>query len=100
MVAGVVSNLVKCSFALLVPLYAALACSSDSESPGGSGDGTQRPCEGAECGKCAEACPTGARKFGNVADPKSDISQIIKNKRVFVLKEELNTVPTLYYYFD
>ncbi len=65
MVAGVVSNLVKCSFALLVPLYAALACSSDSESPGGSGDGTQRPCEGAECGPTEPAlepiCTSGSR---------------------------------------
>jgi len=49
---------------------------------------------------CHEACPTGARKFGNILDPKSEVSQIIKHKRVFVLKEELNTQPRLYYYFD
>ncbi|MDD9943565.1 MAG: 4Fe-4S dicluster domain-containing protein [Myxococcales bacterium] len=49
---------------------------------------------------CLEACPTGARKFGNLHDPSSEVAQIIKNKRVFVLKEELNTVPRVYYYFD
>ena len=49
---------------------------------------------------CLEACPTGARKFGNLNDPKSEVAQIIKNKRVFVLREELNTVPRVYYYFD
>ncbi|MCO4762971.1 MAG: 4Fe-4S dicluster domain-containing protein [Myxococcales bacterium] len=49
---------------------------------------------------CAEACPTGARKFGNLADPTSDVAQIVKNKRVFVLKEELQTGPRVFYYFD
>ena len=49
---------------------------------------------------CLEACPTGARKFGDLNDPESEISKIIKTKRVFVLKEELNTVPRVYYYFD
>jgi len=49
---------------------------------------------------CQEACPTGARKFGNIADPKSDVAQIVRNKRVFVLKEELGTIPNIYYYFD
>lgn len=49
---------------------------------------------------CLEACPTGARKFGNINDPKSEVAQIIKQKRVFVLKEELNTIPSFFYYFD
>jgi Fe-S-cluster-containing dehydrogenase component len=49
---------------------------------------------------CMEACPTGARKFGNIADPKSDVAQIVQNKRVFVLKEELGTIPNIFYYFD
>jgi len=49
---------------------------------------------------CLEACPTGARKFGNILDPASEINQIFKNKKVFVLKEELNTVPQFFYYFD
>ena len=49
---------------------------------------------------CAEACTTGARKFGDLNDPQSEVALIIKEKRVFVLKEELNTVPHVFYYFD
>jgi len=49
---------------------------------------------------CLEACPTGARKFGNLLDPESEVAYILKNKRVFVLKEEVGTMPRFFYYFD
>lgn len=49
---------------------------------------------------CLEACPTGARVFGNILDPNSEIRWILENKRVFVLKEELGTKPRFYYFFD
>ncbi len=49
---------------------------------------------------CLEACPTGARVFGDLADPKSDIRWVLENKRVFVLKEELGTRPRFFYFFD
>jgi len=49
---------------------------------------------------CLEACPTGARKFGNILDPESEVSQILRTKRVFVLKEEVGTHPRFFYYFD
>ena len=49
---------------------------------------------------CLEACPTGARKFGNILDPESEVSKILKAKKAFVLKEELNTIPSFFYYFD
>lgn len=49
---------------------------------------------------CLEVCPTGSRTFGNVLDPDSSISYILKNKRVFVLKEEVGTLPRFFYYFD
>lgn len=49
---------------------------------------------------CLEACPTGARKFGNILDPESEVSQILRTKRTFVLKEEANTLPRFFYYFD
>ena len=49
---------------------------------------------------CLEVCPTGSRKFGNILDPESDIRYIIENKRVFVLKESLGTIPSFYYFFD
>jgi Fe-S-cluster-containing dehydrogenase component len=49
---------------------------------------------------CVEVCPTGARKFGNILDPNSEVSYILKNKRVLVLKEEQGTLPRFFYYFD
>jgi Fe-S-cluster-containing dehydrogenase component len=49
---------------------------------------------------CLEACPTGARVFGNLADPASEIRWVLDNKRVFVLKEELGTKPRFFYFFD
>lgn len=48
---------------------------------------------------CVEACPVGARKFGNLLDKNSEIRYIIENKRVLVLKEELNTVPRFFYFY-
>ncbi|MCA1959549.1 MAG: 4Fe-4S dicluster domain-containing protein [Desulfomonile sp.] len=48
---------------------------------------------------CVEVCPVGARKFGNLLDPDSEINRIIQTKRVFRLKEELNTQPKFYYFF-
>lgn len=49
---------------------------------------------------CLEVCPTGSRKFGNILDPESEVSYILKNKRVFILKEEVGTLPRFFYYFD
>lgn len=49
---------------------------------------------------CLEICPTGSRVFGNVLDEKSAISQVLKHKRVFVLKEEAGTLPRFFYFFD
>jgi len=49
---------------------------------------------------CVEVCPAGARKFGNILDPDSEVSHILKDKRVFVLKEEVGTLPRFFYYFE
>lgn len=49
--------------------------------------------------KCVEVCPVGARKFGNLLDPDSEINVILRTKRVFRLKEDLNTQPKFYYFF-
>jgi Fe-S-cluster-containing dehydrogenase component len=49
---------------------------------------------------CLEACPTGARVFGNLLDPDSEIRWVLENKRVYVLKEELGTKPRFFYFFD
>jgi molybdopterin-containing oxidoreductase family iron-sulfur binding subunit len=48
---------------------------------------------------CVEVCPVGARKFGNLLDPDSEIRRLIDRKRVFRLKEDLNTNPKFYYFF-
>ncbi len=48
---------------------------------------------------CEEICPVGARKFGNLLDPESEIRYLIENKRVFLLKEDLNTQPKFFYFY-
>ncbi|MGA1875389.1 MAG: sulfate reduction electron transfer complex DsrMKJOP subunit DsrO [bacterium] len=48
---------------------------------------------------CIEACPTGARKFGNLLDPESVVRKILAEKDIFILKPESNTKPRFYYYF-
>jgi molybdopterin-containing oxidoreductase family iron-sulfur binding subunit len=48
---------------------------------------------------CVEICPVGARKFGNLLDPDSEIRYILENKRVLVLKQELNFQPKFYYFY-
>jgi molybdopterin-containing oxidoreductase family iron-sulfur binding subunit len=49
---------------------------------------------------CVEACPTGARVFGNLLDPDSEIRWVLANKRVFRLKEDLKTEPRFWYFSD
>jgi molybdopterin-containing oxidoreductase family iron-sulfur binding subunit len=48
---------------------------------------------------CHDACPTGARVFGNLLDPESEIRQLLERKRVFILKPELNTRPQFFYFY-
>lgn len=49
---------------------------------------------------CVEACPTGARVFGNLLDPNSQIRWVLENKKVFRLKEDLGTEPKFWYFMD
>jgi Fe-S-cluster-containing dehydrogenase component len=49
---------------------------------------------------CVEACPTGARVFGNLLDPDSEIRWVLEHKKVFRLKEDLGTEPKFWYYMD
>lgn len=49
---------------------------------------------------CAEACPTGARVFGNLLDPDSEIRWVLANKKIFRLKEDLKTEPRFWYFTD
>ena len=49
---------------------------------------------------CVEVCPVGARKFGNLLDPESEVSRILARKKVMRLKAELNTYPKFFYFYD
>ena len=46
---------------------------------------------------CVDACPFGARRIGNLLDPKDPVTRIIEDERVSVLKEEYGTKPQVYY---
>ncbi len=46
---------------------------------------------------CVNVCPVGARVFGNLKDPDSKVSQVIKNHPTLRLREELGTEPSVYY---
>jgi Fe-S-cluster-containing dehydrogenase component len=46
---------------------------------------------------CVEACPVGARVFGDLLDPESPVRRIMKEQRVSVLKPGLGTKPKCYY---
>ena len=47
---------------------------------------------------CHAACPAGARAFGNLLDPDSEIRYVLEHKAVFHLKEKLGTEPKLWYF--
>ena len=47
--------------------------------------------------KCIEVCPAGARFFGDLDDPNSQVSQLLQTKPTVRLREELGTEPSVYY---
>jgi Fe-S-cluster-containing dehydrogenase component len=46
---------------------------------------------------CVNICPVKARTFGDLKDPTSYISQLIAQNPTLVLREELGTMPSVYY---
>ena len=46
---------------------------------------------------CVVSCIANARFFGDLDDPESEISYLIKTKRGFVLRPEVGTEPKVYY---
>lgn len=46
---------------------------------------------------CVQICPVGARKFGNLKDPGSAVSTIIREERVRGLKSDMGTRPFVFY---
>ena len=47
---------------------------------------------------CVTCCPTRAMEFGDINDPNSEISRLIRKKRAYVLMPERDTQPAVYYY--
>jgi len=48
---------------------------------------------------CAEACPTGARTFGDISDPASEVYRMVHQlqNRVWVIRAEAGTKPNVFY---
>ena len=46
---------------------------------------------------CVQACPTGARKFGDMKDKNSEVNKIIDEERINLLKPDLGTKPKVFY---
>lgn len=46
---------------------------------------------------CQQSCPADALVFGDMNDPKSEISKLFKNERKYVLLEEYNVQPSVGY---
>jgi len=46
---------------------------------------------------CAQVCPTECIAFGDANDPSSEVSRLLRERRVKVLKEEAGTWPQVYY---
>ncbi len=46
---------------------------------------------------CVNACPVGARVFGDLDDPSSEVSRLIISRRGYQLRPEMGTKPSVYY---
>jgi Fe-S-cluster-containing dehydrogenase component len=47
--------------------------------------------------KCVQVCPSGALVFGDLDDPKSDVSKMVASKKTEVLSPGRKTKPRVYY---
>ncbi|RNI30996.1 TAT-variant-translocated molybdopterin oxidoreductase [Rufibacter latericius] len=80
----------KCSFCVQRIQFGKLEAKKES----------RRPVDGEIVTACAQACPTNAIVFGDMLDPNSQVSQILKREqgeRAFHVLEELNTQPNVTY---
>lgn len=49
---------------------------------------------------CVNSCISGAMHFGDVNDPNSNISQLLRDTQHFRMHEELGTDPSVFYIWD
>lgn len=49
---------------------------------------------------CLEGCRTGARIFGNLLDPESEIRQVLATRSIYRLKEDKGTKPRFFYFME
>jgi Fe-S-cluster-containing dehydrogenase component len=47
--------------------------------------------------RCVQACPTGCLTFGDLDDPKSEVSKLLKAAKAEAFHPEWNTRPSVYY---
>ena len=46
---------------------------------------------------CTEACPARTRTFGDLDDPDSEVSKLLRSRRNYQLRADLGTNPQVYY---
>jgi Fe-S-cluster-containing dehydrogenase component len=46
---------------------------------------------------CSVVCPVGARQFGDLNDPESNVSKLLHGRTSYRLREDLGTSPRVYY---
>jgi molybdopterin-containing oxidoreductase family iron-sulfur binding subunit len=46
---------------------------------------------------CVDVCPTGARVFGDLSDPNSEVSRVVNQEGARQLLEDLGTDPNVFY---
>ncbi len=54
-------------------------------------------CRKCELAPCVTACPTGARRWGNVADPDDTVIAYIRTNHVYTLRSETGNDPQVRY---
>ena len=89
----------KCSFCMQRIQEAKIRAKNAWAKAGGvdGGKDTWAIADGAVVTACQQACPTQAIVFGDLNDPKSRVSQMVKSKLSYDLLEELNTKPRVKY---